>query len=304
MPTVLIAGGTGLVGKRLSKLLKEKSYDVLHLSRRENLNATFPAYRWDVEQGLIDEKAVQQADYVINLAGTGIADKRWSASRKKLIIDSRVKSNQLLKTTFLKLQKTPKAYLSAAAIGIYGNRGDEILTEDSPIGTKGFLVESCIEWEKAIEEMSVIDTRIAVYRIGIVLSTQGGALEKMLLSFKTRVGAYFGNGEQYFSWIHIDDLCSMLVAGIENEHYKGIYNAVAPNAVSNKQMTYDLKKALGIAALIVPAPAAALRLAMGEMADVVLHGNRLSAAKLQQAGYQFKFPELIPALKDLLSKKI
>lgn len=303
MACILIAGGSGLIGKRLSQLLVEKKHEVIHLSRKPNPDASFPTFAWDLQKGYIDEAAIHKADYVINLAGTGIADARWSDKRKKLIISSRVESTLLLKNTFEKLNKQPKAFLPASAIGFYGDRGNDWMYEASQPGT-GFLAHSCIAWEKALQE--VIDTgwRTVIIRIGIVLSTQGGALEKMITPMKFRAGAYFGNGQQYYSWIHIDDLCRMFIKGIEDKNMQGIYNGVAPNPATNKQFAYDLETAMGQKSIILPAPAFGLRLAMGEMADVVLTSARVSSQKVEDQGFQFAFPELVPALKDVIKRNI
>ncbi len=304
MPTILIAGGTGLVGHRLSQLLKAKNYTVLHLSRTKNLNAEFPAYQWDLKKSFIDQEAIEKADFIINLAGTGIADKPWTKARKKLIIDSRVDSTLLLKT-YIERKKTPlKAYIAASAVGFYGSRGDQLLTENDPAGSEGFLAESVRIWEEAIQKVEEAGVRLAAIRIGIVLSTQGGALEKILLPFKFFNGAYFGNGQQWMSWIHMDDLCRIFIEAIENENMSGFYNGVAPNPVRNKDFIYKVKEALGKPAIIVPAPEFALRAAMGEMADVVFESTRVSSEKIEKTGFKYEFPELIPALKDLLRRKI
>jgi uncharacterized protein len=298
MRTVLIAGGTGLVGTRLSEILRDRGYKVIHLSRRQNLEAEFPAYAWNVEKGTIDENALSQADYIINLAGAGIADKRWTTSRKKLIIESRTQSTALLGRFIKEKALKIKAYLSASAIGFYGNRQDDIMTEESSVGN-GFLVESTIEWEKYVNEISSLGIRTIALRIGIVLTTKGGALEKMLISFWFRMGVYFGSGKQWFSWIHIEDVCNMFVWAIENEKIEGTYNAVAPNPLTNYELTEAISTAKGGGYLMLPTPAFALRMVMGEMADVVLNSTRVSAQKIENQGFRFQFREILPALRDL-----
>lgn len=303
MPTILIAGGTGLIGSRLSVMLREKGYEVLHLSRTADLKAAFPAYRWNLESEEIDQEAVRRADFVINLAGAGIADKRWTAARKRLIIDSRVNSAALLLRAFQELDHWPEAYISSAATGFYGDRGEEWLTEESSPGA-GFLSESCMAWEEAIRQLMKTEMRVAALRIGIVLSTQGGAMEKMMLPITFFSGTYFGDGVQYYSWIHIDDLCRMFVWAVENKNAQGFYNAVSPDPVSNKALTQSLAKAMQKPAVFVPVPAAALRLAMGEMADVVLYGARVSSQKIEKAGFDFQFPQLNAALKDLIERGV
>ncbi|MEL6922700.1 MAG: TIGR01777 family oxidoreductase [Bacteroidota bacterium] len=304
MPTVLIAGGTGLIGKRLTTLLKAKGHKVILLSRTPDLQADPPEYAWDTKKMHIAPEAVKQADYVINLAGAGIADQRWTDSRKQVIIESRVKTAQLLWEGFRQMNKQPKAYISASAIGYYGDRGDELLKETSAPGPEGFLPESCIAWEGAVQPFVESDIRTVIIRIGIVMSTQGGALAKMLPSYYVRTGAYFGDGQQYYSWIHIDDLCGIFIKAIEDEKMKGTYNGVAPNPLRNKQLAKDIATALDKPSLIVPAPTFGLRLAMGEMADVVLDGSKVSSEKIESTGFQFQFPDFIPAIRDLKKRGI
>lgn len=304
MPTILIAGGTGLIGQRLSQLLKEKNYEVLHLSRHKDLEAEFPAYQWDLKKGTIDEAAIEKADYIVNFAGAGIADKPWTKERKRLIIDSRVDSTLLLKK-YIQKKKTPiRAFVSASAVGYYGHRGEQVMKENDPPGSKGFLSESVQLWENAIQEVAATGVRTAVIRIGIVLSTQGGALEKILLPFKFFNGAYFGDGQQWMSWIHLDDLCRMFMEAIENEQIKGIYNGVAPHPVRNKDLVLTIKKALDKPAVILPVPEFALRLALGQMADTIFESTRVSSEKIEEAGFKFQFPHLEPALRDLLERKV
>ncbi len=304
MSNILIAGGTGLLGSRLSQLLKEKGHHVSHLSRQENLEAEFPAYQWDLKKKYVDPAALEKADVIINLAGAGVADARWTDARKQLIISSRVDSARLLKS-FIENKKTPaKAYLSASAIGYYGDRGNQLLQETDPPGEEGFLPESVIAWEKAIDQVAETGIRTVAFRIGIVLSSKGGALEKMLLPFKVFNGTYFGDGSMYYSWIHIDDMARMFIEAVENEKLAGKYNGVAPHPATNKEIILACKKALGKPALILPAPAVVLRTAMGEMADMILDSAKVSSKKIEQAGFKFHFPELVPALKDLLKRKI
>lgn len=303
MTKVLIAGGTGLVGKRLSHLLSEKGYEVALLSRSKRKDAPYQTYQWDVEQQTIDAEAIEAADYIINLAGAGIADQLWTKSRRKLIINSRTEGTLLLQKGIAQASQKPKAYISASAIGYYGNSGDEWVNEHSSAG-KGFLSKTTILWENAIQEVVKTGVRTVALRIGVVLSTQGGAMEKMLLSFKVRVGAYFGDGSQWYSWIHIDDLCRMFITAIENDAMEGIYNAVAPEPTTNKVLTEQLAKALNKASLVLPTPAFALKMGMGDMSSVVLNSTRVSSKKIERAGFQFDHGVLLPALKDLVKREL
>jgi len=305
MSKVLIAGGTGLVGTRLSEILTQRGDQVMHLSRKQNPKSKYPTFVWNTSKSFIDERAFEGVEYVINLAGAGIADSLWTKSRKKLLIDSRVDTTELLTEYIKKLEKKPKAFLSAAAIGIYGDQGDKELTEESAIGKKGFLVECCVAWENAIrmaDEQNGI--RTAALRIGIVLSTKGGALPKMKLPINFFTASYFGDGQQWYSWIHIDDICGMFIKMMEDDSMTGFYNGTTPNPLTNKDLTKKLVKALDKKVLTIPAPIAVLRLGMGEMADVVLNSNKIFPARMEMAGYQFLFPEFQAAIRDLVSKDI
>jgi hypothetical protein len=304
MKTILIGGGTGLVGDRLSTLLEQKGYKVLHLSRTRNLEARFPAYEWDLKNGSVDPEAIAKADAVINLAGAGIADKPWTESRKKVIINSRVESTLLLKTAFDLAGKKPAAFLSAAAIGYYGDRGEENLTEDKNPGNDGFLSESCMRWEEAIKKVAASGIRTVWFRMGIVLSTQGGALEKIMLPVKFYIGGYFGTGKQWYSWVHLDDLCNMFIHALENPSMEGPFNAVSPNPERNKEFTRMVGDALGKSAMMVPGPEFVIRLVLGEMADTIFNSNKVDAGKIEQTGFSFQFPHLVDAVKDLVKRNL
>ena len=302
MKKILIAGGTGLIGSHLSRLLKNRGYEVAHLSRRANPTAEFPAYAWQPEAGTYDKKAFDEADAIINLAGAGIADKLWSAKRKKEIIESRTSGNALI-ANYLRSEKNKiQAYISASAIGFYDDRGDAMMTEMATAG-KGFLAESTVAWERAIAEVAATGVRTVALRTGVVLSPEGGALQKMLIPFNLRTGVYFGNGRQWTSWIHRDDLCNMFLWALGNPQISGTFNAVAPHPLSNYDLTAAISTAKGGGYLLVPSPAFALRLAMGEMADVVLGSTRVSSQKVENQGFTFHFPEAVAALKDLFSKE-
>ncbi len=300
MKRILIAGGTGLIGTHLSRLLKNNGYEVSHLSRRANPTAEFPTYAWTPENGNFDRKAFDDADAIINLAGAGIADKLWSAKRKRDIIESRTSGNALIAKYLRSEKHSIQVYISASAIGFYANRGDEILTESSAVGT-GFLAESTAAWEQAIAEVAATKVRTVALRIGVVLSPEGGALQKMLLPFMFRMGVYFGNGRQWTSWIHRADLCNIFLWALQNPSVNGTFNAVAPTPLSNFDLTKAISTAKGGGYLRLPAPAFALRLGMGEMADVVLGSTRVSSQKIENQGFIFRFPEVEAALKDLLS---
>lgn len=303
MSTVLIGGGSGLIGTRLSQLLTQREYTVWHLSRHPDSEDIFPTYHWDAKRQQIDQEAVDKADYVINLAGAGIADQRWTEERKQVIIDSRVNTTRLLRDSFARSASPPKAFVSASAVGYYGDRGDQVLMEADPPGD-GFLSKSCRLWEASVQEVAELGIRTAMVRTGIVLSTQGGALPKMMLPLKAFAGTYFGDGKQWYSWIHIDDLCRIYIHLLENEALAGPYNGAAPHPVTNYTFVKKVAEAMGKPAAMIPAPAFALRLAMGEMSHAVLDSVRASADKIQQADFDFHYPEVLPALKNVLERKI
>lgn len=299
MGHILIAGGTGLVGSKLVTMLAEKGYETALLSRHAN-SSVIKTYRWNPAQGAIDYAAVEGASAVINLAGAGIADRLWTSARKRLIIESRTQSTALLRQAIASTSNKVETYLSASAIGYYGDAGDALLEETAPAG-KGFLAESTKAWEAAFHELESLNIRAAAFRIGIVLSPEGGALGKILLPFKARIGSYFGDGRQWYSWIHIEDVCRMFIHALENPDMRGIYNAVAPNPATNKELVETIGQVRGGPNLIAPVPAFLLRAGMGEMADVILNSSKVSSRKIEAAGYSFRFPLLKPALENLLS---
>lgn len=300
--SILIAGGTGLVGSRLLELIDYNKYTVKVLSRSKKPDTPeVNYYTWDFDTMTIEEGAVD-VDYIINFTGAGIADSRWTENRKRILIESRVKSAQLIKKGLEKSKSKPKAYISASAIGYYGDRGEEKLLETSPAGS-GFMADCCVTWEDSAKKLSSLVDRLIINRIGIVLSTKGGALPKILMTKAVGVYNYFGNGKQYYSWIHIDDLCRIFISNIEDSSMNGIYNTVTPDPITNKKFTQEIKDSLGgIAAL--PAPAFGLRLVLGEMADVVLNSNRVIPEKLKEIGFKFTFSDLGEAVNDLIERRV
>lgn len=303
MNTVLIAGGTGLIGQHLSKLLSEQGFAVRHLSRTANPDALYPAFAWNVDTGTLDPQALENVDYIINLAGAGVADKPWTQSRKRLITDSRVRSNQLLKKYILTMPQKPKAFISSAAVGYYGdNPTEQWVGEDSAPG-RGFLPESCITWEASIRSLAETGVRLLALRIGIVLARDGGALPKMTQSMKFGLAPYFGDGQTWYPWIHIEDLCRMFLFAIQDQDLQGFFNAVAPNPVRNKTLIQTAARIFVRRAILLPAPKLALYTVLGELADAILTGVRASSAKIQKEGFDFKFPKLEEALLELKQVK-
>jgi uncharacterized protein len=302
MKKVLITGGTGLVGSRLTTLLTEKGFEVMLLSRNPKPLSKIKQYRWDISKNFIEPAAIEDADYIVHLAGESIAEKPWTNERKKQLLDSRTKSSEILYTAIKAYPNKIKAVIAATATGYYGNSGNELVTEESPAG-KGFLTDVCEAWEKATLPFADI-TRLVQLRIGIVLSTQGGALVELQKPINFGLGAYIGNGNQYYPWIHIDDLCGIIIHAIENEDMKGVYNAVAPNATRNRDLVDSIRFALKKPSIGIPSPEFVIKMVMGEMAAVVLDSCKASAQKIIQAGYDFKFKTPSPALHDLYKRKV
>ena len=297
---VIISGGSGLIGSHLTRLLLKEGYQVAHLSRSLREDKVIKHYLWDVEDGKIEEGALQDAAYIINLAGAPIADSRWTAKHKQAVMKSRTAGTSLLVRELARLQLKPKAFFSASAIGYYGgDRGEELLRENSAPGTD-FLGSVCRAWEDEAQHVEELDVRLVCLRVGVVLSTDGGALEQMMKPFRFGLGAPLGTGRQYMSWIHIEDLCQLILEAMRNEQMEGVYNAVAPEPVTNAHFSEVLAAALNKPYVLPAVPAAALKLALGERAIVVLGSVKVAADKVQKAGFTFQYPALEPALQDLL----
>jgi uncharacterized protein (TIGR01777 family) len=307
MAAILITGGTGLIGKRLTTLLTEKGHDVIILSRStKNSEHPHVSYAsWNIKDQTIDSTAVSKADYIIHLAGAGVADKRWTASRKKEIVESRTESSKLIVKALSETTNKVKAVISASAIGWYGS-DDKLpasarsFTENAPADTE-FLGHTCSLWEESISPVEALGKRLAKIRIGIVLSNDGGALPEFIKPIKFGFASILGNGKQVISWIHIEDLCRVFIYALENDHVNGIYNAVAPSPVTNKELTLALaKKIKGKFYMPVQAPSFMLKLILGEMSVEVLKSTTVSSDKIRSAGFTFLYPSIQAALTDLV----
>ncbi|MCS5490757.1 TIGR01777 family oxidoreductase [Algoriphagus limi] len=296
MKNILITGGSGLIGRRITQLLEKKGLEVAWLSRSSQVRKSF---QWDISKQKLDPEAMEWADAVIHLAGAGVADKRWTPERKKEILDSRVKSTQLLYSAIEKAENKPTTFISASAVGYYGfNTGAALVDENSPAG-HDFLAEVVVAWEQEVKKIENLNLRTVLLRIGIVLDAEGGALGEML---KPPVAAPLGNGDQWMSWIHIEDLARMFVFALDKTTLQGVYNAVGPQPATNQLLTQEAARAKGKPYLGIGVPGFLLRLVSGEMAAMVLGGNRVSCQKIQKAGFEFEFDQLQDALKDLFSR--
>jgi uncharacterized protein (TIGR01777 family) len=297
---VLVTGSSGLVGSALVPFLNSGGHRVTRLVRSKPRAAEAYAL-WDPEAGTIDASSLEGLDAVVHLAGESIAAGRWTAARKARILESRVKGTNLLTGTLAGLSQPPKVLVSASAVGFYGDRGEEVLREESSSGS-GFLAEVCRQWEAATAPAAQVGIRVVHLRFGMILSAKGGALQKLLLPFRFGLGGRLGSGRQFMSWVALDDIVGAIHHALTTEELQGPVNAVSPTAVRNAEFTRTLGRVLRRPA-VFPLPAFAARLAFGQMADeLLLASQRVEPARLLASSYQFRFPELEAALKHLLGK--
>ncbi|MEX2317088.1 MAG: TIGR01777 family oxidoreductase [Pirellulales bacterium] len=297
---VAITGSTGLVGSALVESLERGGHLVRRLVRRE-VRDSEREIRWDPAASTIDAGELEGIDGVVHLAGENLAAHRWNEKVKREIRDSRVQGTRLLAETLAKLANKPDVFVSASAIGYYGDRGEQPVDESSPPAS-GFLADVCREWEAATQAARDAGIRVVNLRLGVVLSPRGGALVKMLLPFKLGVGGVIGSGRQVWSWIALDDLVAAIEFALANAALAGPVNAVAPEPVTNREFTKTLGRVLR-RPTVLPMPAFAARLALGEMADeMLLAGVRVEPRVLRSAGFAFQHPRLEPALRHLLNR--
>jgi uncharacterized protein (TIGR01777 family) len=305
---VMITGGTGLIGRALIEALQEHNHQVLVLSRNPDNYANFPYdvefLQWDAKtpQGWGDQ--INHVDAVVNLAGENLAGKGffpspWSPERKQRILNSRLQAGQALNAAINAAKRKPKVLIQASAIGYYGPRGDDIITEESEPGDD-FLAQTCVQWEEVTRPVEAMGVRRAIIRTGIVLSTEEGALPRLLLPHRLFVGGPFGNGEQWYSWIHLADEAAAIRFLIEHEQASGPFNLTAPHPLKNKVFSKTLGKVIERPSWL-PIPGFAMRTLFGEVATVVLDGQRVMSQKLEKLGFEFQYPSAEAALRDLLA---
>ncbi|HEY9679254.1 MAG TPA: TIGR01777 family oxidoreductase [Drouetiella sp.] len=295
---VAITGASGMVGSALQKKLKAQGHDAVAFVRSSPSGGQF---LWNPEAGTIDKAGFAGVEGVINLAGENIAAKRWSTEQKEKIRNSRVKGTTLLANTIAGLDQKPEVLVSASAIGYYGDRGEETLTENSAPG-EGFLAEVCKEWEAAAQPAKAAGVRVVHPRLGVVVSQEGGALQKMLPVFKLGGGGIIGDGKQYMSWITLDDVVNALIFAVTNKSLSGPVNLVAPNSVRNSEFTEALGHALH-RPVVMPLPAFAAKMIMGEMAEeLLLASAKVEPLALQEHKFSFEYPNLEGALLHALGK--
>lgn len=295
---ILITGATGLVGSRLIPTLLEKGYQISVLARKPITIKDVAVYLWDVYQQQIDKKAFEGVDTIIHLAGESIADEKWTPERKQQIIDSRVLSAKLLYQAIRETKAPVSTFISASAVGYYGDRKNEILTENSAPG-EGFLADCCVQWEAAADEGVDLDIRVVKIRIGLILSKEDGALAAMEKPIRYFVGAPLGSGKQWMPWIHLDDIVNIFAAAVENEKMVGAYQACSPYPASNKLLTKTIAGKLNRPVWPVHVPAFVLKMMMGEMAILPLMSTNTLANKLLETGFKYKYINLDQALDSI-----
>ena len=303
METVLITGGTGMIGYSLRSELLRKGYRVIILTRnrsKHDSNVAGLVYaEWDIEKMKIDKEAIEATDYIIHLAGAGVADKRWTAKRKQEIVYSRVKSGELLVKALNEIPNKVKAVISISGIGYYGQDagGKPFLESDG--FSSDFLSDVCVRWEAAIQPVETIGKRLVIFRTGVVLSNKGGAIKEFKKPQRFGFATILGSGKQIVSWIHIGDIVNLFLYAIENVSVHGIYNAVAPNPISNKELIIKLAKADKKFYIPFRVPAFILKLVLGELSIEVLKSATVSSKKIEETGFVFQYSAIDSAIRKL-----
>jgi uncharacterized protein (TIGR01777 family) len=298
--SVLITGGSGLIGKYLTSLLLAKGYRVSHLTRRKNMDGIIRTFGWDPEKKSIDREAFTGIDFIVHLAGANIGERRWTEKRKREILESRVNSSSLLYEA-VRLKKTDlKGFISASASGIYGSQtSQKIFTESDP-PAHDFLGSVCKSWEESADLFVSAGIRTVKVRTGVVLEKTDSALSKLMMPGKFGFLVQTGTGNQYMPWIHIMDLCNIYLKAIEDSTMAGPYNAVSPQHIMHADFIKTLGRVMHLPVFPVPVPGFVLRAILGEMSDVVLKGSRVSCEKILKSGYRFLFEDLTDALENVI----
>lgn len=298
---ILITGGTGLVGRYLSKLLIEKAYEVALLSRRTSTSQSIPSYYCNYKENKVDIEALCSADIIIHLAGANIAEKRWTAARKKEILDSRVKTTELIYNTLKENKNNLQTFISASAVGYYGAITSNNIFTEKDDAYDDFLGNVCKDWEKSADLFENIGVRTVKMRTGLVLSQNEGALEKINASFKFRSKVVLGSGRQYMPWVHIHDLCNMYIKAVEDNEMKGVFNSVSGDYHTYSSFVNELAKLSKKPFINFKIPAFVLKIILGNMSDLLLEGSRISSEKIINEGFKFKYYDLQTALKSCIN---
>lgn len=295
---VLITGASGLIGTRLTELLLNRGDGVHHLGRARKASGV-PSFTWDIERQFMDAEALHSVNTIVHLAGANVGEKRWTPKRRREILESRTRSTRLLFDTLQRQKHNVKTFVAASGMSYYGPDRGAVFTENDPPGDD-FLADVSRQWEAEADRISTLGIRVVKIRIGLVLSKKGGALEKLALPVRYFAGAPLGSGDQYISWIHIDDLCGMFIRAIDDPAMHGAYNASMPQHTTNREMTKAIGAVLHRPVFLPAVPAILLKLVLGDMSQMVLQGNRVSPEKILKAGFKPRFENLNDALSDLL----
>jgi uncharacterized protein (TIGR01777 family) len=302
MKKILITGGTGLIGKQLSAELYNRGYEVSILSRSSGNNSNYRYFTWDIDESYLDMEALKDQDYIIHLAGENLGATRWTKEQKQKILDSRIKSSELVFKKLVESKARITAFISASAIGIYPafSEGGPVFTENDKYGT-GFIAEVCKSWENAADNFKNAGIRTVKIRTGLVQDVKDPALKKILQLAKFGILPVFGKGKQYYPWIHINDLVNIYIEAIENINLEGAVNAVAPDLITNQDYIKAIKLVRG-KGLILKIPAFIIKILFSEMSEIILKGTKINS-KLNDGSFEFEFPELTGAMEDLLKEK-
>lgn len=305
MATVIITGGTGLIGTALTEALVQKGHEVIIFTRNPKLssskNVSYAV--WDVAAQRVDADSIKKADYIIHLAGANVAEKRWTGNRKQEIVDSRVKSGELIVKALKEISNKIRAVFSSSGIGYYGpdaSQAKPFSETDPPFND--FLADTVQQWEGAIYPVRESGKRLVIFRTGIVLSNEGGAYKEFKMPLKFGLASVLGNGNQVVSWIHIEDVVQLYLKAMDNENWNGIYNAVAPNPVTNKQLIKEIARQNKRFYITAKIPSFVLKTVLGELSIEVLKSATVSAEKIQKQGFRFLYPTIEKAVNDLSSK--
>ncbi|MCO4303069.1 TIGR01777 family oxidoreductase [Riemerella anatipestifer] len=299
---VIISGGTGFVGKQLTEYLLSKGYEVLVLTRNlptHNPQSNLRYFEWNPQLKTFDKKPFEMADAIINLAGAGIADERWTTQRKEILMNSRINANETIVKALQEVDNHIKMVISTSAIGWYGLEipSDMLCMEDMPAAAD-FLAQLCQKWENSIKPVKGLGKKLCILRTGIVLGTDGGAYPKMTQPLNYGVKTLLGSGKQVMSWIHIKDHCAIYYHLLEND-LEGVFNSVAPNPVTQNEFLNQVQKSKKKYSLPVKVPKFLLRMILGELSDMLTSSAKVSSQKIEQAGYKFKYPNIEDAVEDL-----
>jgi uncharacterized protein len=303
MAKILITGGSGLLGKAISDLLIRSNHLPVWLSRSGDESGPVKKYKWDLEKQYIDEKAFENTEYVIHLAGAGIAEKRWTRTYKDEILASRVKSSALLHACITKNGYGIKTLVGGSAIGYYGARQSDTIIHEHEHAGSDFLAQTCALWEKSYQPFARIGIRTPVIRTGVVLSNNGGAYQKLSPVFRAGFGAAIADGRQYFPWIHINDIAAIFVFALFKENMNGVYNGVSSELIDNKNFSEKLARSFNKRLILPNIPSAALHLVMGKRALMLTEGLKISNHKIKVAGFEFQFENMEGALRELAANK-